>query len=257
MNPLLIHQFYTFLLVSARVGGLMTAAPLFNNKAVPKQVRAGFILIFALALTPLIETHTGPIPNNLLLLVAGVFKDALFGLAVGFLASLLFASVQMAGYFIDTQMGFGFINLINPFSEQQSSPLSAFEYQLAITLYLLANGHLVLLGSLARSFDAVPAGAVALPAEIGLSIAPMLTEMFTLGLRMALPAIGVMLLIDVAFGLISRMVPQVNIFVVGMPAKIIMGLTTVTMLLPYTAYFVGDIIGGTSDNLFHLVTLGR
>ena len=112
-----IHDFYAFLLVFARVGGLITAAPLFSNRAIPKQVKAGFILVFSLAIVPLVAPKTGPIPDNLFLLMGGVLKDAVFGTALGFLARVLFAVVEMAGYFIDTQMGFGFMNLINPFSE--------------------------------------------------------------------------------------------------------------------------------------------
>ena len=249
-----VHDFYTFLLVFARIGGLMSAAPLFSNRAIPKQVKAGFMLVFSLALTPLVAPHTGPVPDSLFLLVFGVLKDGLFGLAVGFVARVMFAAVEMAGYFTDTQMGFGFINLINPFSEQQASLMSTFQYQLAITIYLLANGHLILLGSLANSFQAIPPGAVVLQGSLAQVIAPLMKSMFILGLQMALPAIAVLLLIDVSFGLIARMVPQMNIFIVGMPAKVIVGLMIVAMVLPVISLIVGNIISGTSIGMNALVT---
>jgi flagellar biosynthetic protein FliR len=177
--------------------------------------------------------------------MAGVFKDAVFGTALGFLARVLFAAVEMAGYFIDTQMGFGFMNILNPFSEQQASLLSAFQYQLAITVFLLANGHLILLESLVKSFQVVPPGAIALHGAFGMALVPMLQTMFMLGLQMALPATAVLLLVDVAFGLVARMVPQMNIFMVGMPAKVIVGLMTVAMLLPVMSLVVGHILTGT------------
>ncbi len=252
-----IHDFYTFLLVFARVGGLMTAAPLFGNHAIPKQVKAGFILVFSLALVPLAAPHTGPIPANLLLLAGGVLKDALFGMALGYLARVLFSCVEMAGYFIDTQIGFGFINLINPFSEQQASLLSAFQYQLAVTVFLLANGHLMLLAAMQKSFLAVPPGAIALHGSFGLTMGPILKMMFMLGLQMALPATAVLLLVDVAFGLIARMVPQINVFVVGIPAKIIVGLMTVAMLLPIMSIIVGQIIAGTDTGMNALVAAAK
>lgn len=252
-----IHDFYAFLLIFARVGGLMTAAPLFSNRTIPRQVKAGFILVFSLALIPLVAPRVGPIPDSLLLLIGGVAKDAIFGLALGFLARVLFASVEMAGYFIDTQMGFGFINLINPFSEQQASLLSAFQYQLAVTVFLLANGHLVLLGSLVKSFEAVPPGAITMHAQVGMTMGPMLKTMFMLGLQMALPATAVLLLVDVAFGLIARMVPQINIFMIGMPAKVIVGLMTVAMLLPVMSLVVGQIMSGTELGLSALIAAAR
>src|SRR5947209_7149175 len=158
MNSLTVsvHEFYAFILVLSRVGGLMVAAPLLGNRAIPRTVKAGLTLIFALAIVPLVAAKTGPVPENPLLLAGALFKDALFGVALGYLARVLFASVEMAGYFADTQMGFGFVNLINPFTEQQTSLLSTFQFQLAVTLFLLSNGHLILLGAVVDSFSALP-----------------------------------------------------------------------------------------------------
>lgn len=252
-----IHDFYTFLLVFARVGGLMTAAPLFSNHAIPRQVRVGFTLIFSLALVPLVAPHTGPIPDSLPVLAGGVLKDALFGMSLGYLARVLFSCVEMAGYFVDTQIGFGFINLINPFSEQQASLLSGFQYQLAVTVFLLADGHHALLGALYRSCLAVPPGAIAIHGAFGLAMGPMLKLMFLLGLQMALPATAVLLMVDVGLGLIARMVPQINVFIVGLPAKIILGLMTVALLLPIMSIVVGHIIAGTETGLNALVAAAK
>ena len=250
-----VHMFYTFLLVFARVGGVIAAAPLLGNHAIPRVVRAGFALIFSLSLTPMVSAKVGPVPHHLLLLAGGVLKDALFGLSIGFAARLLFAAVEMAGYFVDTQMGFGFINVINPFSQQQSSILSLFQYQLAITVYLLANGHLALLGSVADSFATVAPGAVNPHGDIALTMTTLLRTMFVLGVRLALPASAVLLVVDLAFALVARAVPQMNVFIVGMPAKIIIGLTTVALIMPIMAIIVGQIIAGT-DMGIHLLTAG-
>ena len=248
-----IHTFYTFLLVFARVGGLIASAPILGNRAIPRIVRAGFALVLSLALTPLTATKVGPVPHHLLLLAAAVLKDGLFGISIGFAARLLFASVEMAGYFVDTQMGFGFINLINPFSEQQSSVLSVFQYQLAITVYRLANGHLALLGTVADSLQALPPGAVNPHGTFGLTAAALLRTMFMLGFRLALPAAGVLLVVDLAFALVARAVPQMNVFVVGMPAKILIGLTTVALLMPIMAIIVGQIMTGTDVGVHTLL----
>ena len=248
-----VHQFYTFLLVFARVGGLMSAAPLLGNHAIPRTVKVGLTLVFSLALVPLVSPGAGPIPTGLPLLIFCVLKDGLFGLALGYMARILFAAVEMAGYFVDTQMGFGFVNLVDPFAEQQSSVLSVFQYQLAITIYLLANGHLTLLGGLVESFGLVPPGMVSPKGTFGMSIMPLLQSMFVLGFRLALPAAGVLLVVDMAFGLIARMAPQVNVFIVGMPAKIIIGLATVALLLPLLSIVVGQIISGTSGGLHSLL----
>jgi flagellar biosynthesis protein FliR len=252
-TPIGVKEFYTFLLVFARVGGLMVTAPLLGNKAIPGMAKAGFAAVFALAVTPLALPHAGPIPDHLLIMAGQVITDVMFGLALGYLARVLFAAIEMAGWVIDTQMGFGIINLLDPFSEQQASIMSMFQYQLAITLYLLMNGHLVLLGALADSFQALPPGAVSPQGSFGLTIMPILQTMFGLGFRLALPAAGVLFVMDVAFGLIARFVPQVNVFIVGSPAKIIIGLTTVALLLPTLAIAVGQIVAGTQVGMGALI----
>ena len=246
MTDVHVHDFYTFLLVFARIAGVMTAAPMFGNRAIPKTAKAGMALFFSLAVVPLVSAKTGPIPTHLLVLAGAVLKDAVFGLALGYLAQLLFAAVELAGALTDTMMGFGFVNLINPFAEQQASIMGMFQYQLAIVLYLLANGHLMMLATLVRSFDAMPPGAIVVQSGFSLTVLAILKAMFILGIRLALPAIGVLLVVDMAFGMVARMVPQVNVFIVGMPVKILVGLITAAFILPLTALVVGQILSGTA-----------
>jgi len=249
-----VHAFYTFLLVMARVGGMMLAAPLLGNRSVPQTVKLGLTFVFTLALVPLVEPKAGPVPTHLLLLAFCVLKDGLFGLALGFVARILFTAVEMAGYFVDTQMGFGFANLVDPFSEQQSSVLSVFQFQLATTIFLLMNGHLMLLGGVVDSYGTVPAGMVSPQGLFGMSIVPLVKTMFVLGFRLALPAAGVLVVVDMAFGLVARMVPQMNVFMVGMPAKIIIGLATVALLLPILSLIVGQVLTGTEVGMHTLLS---
>ena len=227
---------------------------LLGNHAIPRMVKADFAFVLSLAIMPLAASKVGPVPTHLLLLAFAVLKDGLLGIALGYAARLMFSSVEMAGYFVDTQMGFGFINLINPFSEQQAWLMSNFQFQLAITVYLLANGHLALLGSLVDSFQALPPGEISPHAGFGLTIVSMMHLMFVLGFRLALPAAGVLLVVDVAFALIARTVPQMNIFIVGLPAKVIIGLTTVALLMPVMAIIVGQIVTGTTVNFGTLLS---
>lgn len=251
------HDFYTFLLVFARIGGVIVAAPVLGNQAIPRPLKAGLTLIFALAITPMAASMTGPIPTHIFLFIAAVAKDALFGMALGYISRILFSAVEMAGYFADTQMGFGFVNLVNPFSEHQESILSSFQFQLAITVYLLANGHLILLGSLVESFGILAPGNVSPNAAFGMMVLPLLRLMFILALKLAMPALGVLMVVDVAFGLMARAVPQLNVFLVGTPAKIIIGVTVVALTMPVTAIIVGQITTGTAAGLSALLAASK
>lgn len=235
----------------------MISAPLLSNKAIPKTVRAGFALIFSLAIVPLADKLVGQLPASLFALGGQVMADVVFGLTLGYLSRVLFAAVEMAGFFVDTQIGFNMINILNPFSEQQASVLSTFQYQLAITLYLAANGHLIVLGALAESFQTLAPGAVSPHPGFALAVAPILKTMFMLGLQLALPAAGVLLVVDVAFGLVARLAPQVNVFMVGQPAKVIVGLATVAVLLPAMALIVGQITVGTLNGLHTLIAASK
>lgn len=248
MNPdittIQFHNFYAFLLIFARMSGVLVTAPVLGNKAIPKQAKAGLAFVLSLSLTPMLQARVGKIPDHILVLGGEIVAEALLGLSLGYVGKLLFAAIEMAGYFVDTQIGFGFMNLIDPFSEQQTSVLSVFQFQLALTLYLLMNGHLLLIQAVVQSFEAVLPGAVSLTGHFGMSIAPMLPHVFALGFQLALPAVGVLVVMDVAFGLIARLAPQVNVFQVGAPVKIIIGLTTVAITLPALTTIIEQVIGG-------------
>ena len=246
-------QLYAFTLILARIAGVIGTAPFLSNRAIPMTVKAGLAVVLSLAVTPLAMQRIGAIPGHVFLLAAQVVGEAVFGMALGYFSLLLFSAVEMAGYLIDTQMGFGFVNLVNPFSEKQESIMSGLQYQLAITLYILMNGHLLLLGSVVRSLDALPPGSISFHSGFGLAVLPLLKLLFALGFRLALPAVGVLLTMDLAFGLIARLVPQVNVFMVGIPAKVIIGVGTMALLLPTVSLIVGQFIVGTASGLDALI----
>ncbi len=252
-----VHTFYTFLLVFSRTSGLVAVAPILGSRSIPRTVKAGLALVLSLAIVPLQEEHTFNPPTHLLVLTTQVVGEAMVGLVIGYLARLFFAAVEIAGTLIDTQMGFGFLQLANPFAEQPNSILSVFQYQLATTLYLLMNGHLLLINSVIDSFTLIAPGTFAPTAAFGSGFVTILQAVMLLCLRVALPAIGVLLLMEIAFGIMARLVPTLNIFVVGAPGKILIGLTTVSILLPAFALIVGQVVTESSQGIHQLMVHGR
>jgi flagellar biosynthetic protein FliR len=246
------HDLYTFLLVFARISAAVVTAPPLSTRAAPSTVKAGFALLFSLALVPGAVPLVGAVPVSLIGLALVVGKNVLIGLAIGFIAQILFACVQIGGQVADTQMGFGFMNLVNPFSQQQSSVMSTFLQQMALTLYLLANGHLVLLGAMRESFQSLALG-IGGHGVVAQSVGAVVQSTCVLGLRIALPTIGILLTTDIALGLVARTVPQINVFIVGAPAKILVGMATMILILPVMALIVGQIVAGTSFGLHALV----
>lgn len=251
------HNLYVVLLIMLRASGLVVSAPMLGSKTLPPTMLMGISFLLAICMAPMASHIVGPLPVSLVVLGFQAVQNLLFGLAIGYTARLMFAAVEIAGAITDLQMGFGFINLVDPFSQQQVSLVGAFYYQLSIVLYMMMNGHLLLIGALEKSLQVLPPDQIGIGGGVGPAIFPLIKVMLLLGLQLALPAIGVLLLVDVGFGLMARMAPQVNIFIVGMPAKILMGLMTVSLLVPALALIVGQIIPGIATGLNALMTGAR
>ncbi|CEK15334.1 flagellar biosynthetic protein FliR [Chthonomonas calidirosea] len=249
-----VHTFYVLLLLLGRTAGVLIAAPIPGNRPLPPLATLGFSLCLSLALLSQIAPRVGPIPPSLVLLAYFVAQNLVFGIMLGYIARFLFTAMEIAGSLSDSQMGLGFINLIDPFSELQSSLLSAFYNQLSLVLYLLLNGHLLLIAALATSFRLLPPDAPLLHSALGLAILPAIKTVFLIGLRLALPVIGVLFLADAALGFMARMAPQVNVFFVGLPAKLLIGIMTVAIILPALAFGTGQLMLGIDRSLNLLLT---
>lgn len=252
-----VHTFYSFLLIFARASGMISVAPVLGNRSLPNALKAGLALLLSLATTPLLEPLAKAVPTDILSLILQVMSEALLGLVIGYVARAFFAAVEMAGFLVDTQMGFGFLQLSNPFAEHPASVLGTFQYQLAIVLYLMMNGHLLLMGSLVDSFRVVVPGGFVPQSGFGMVFVPLLETLLLLCLRIALPALGVLLVLEIAFGLMARMVPTLNVFFIGSPAKVIMGLTAIGILLPAFAIIVGQVMLEGSNGIGRLLPLAH
>lgn len=238
MDPLWTSTqvFWTFLVVLFRIAGLMVTAPVFGSPNVPAPVKLGFSTAFALALTPTVALTVGHPPDNWLVFVGILLGETLVGMLIGYLVSLFFSAVQMAGAFVDMQMGFGIFQLMNPFSPTPSSLLSQLHTLLLTVVYLQVNAHHWLLAALADSFHAVPHSVLSLnPAQLQPLLSEVIVQVFTLALRIAAPATAVLIVVDAALAIVSRAVPQMPVFFVGAPAKIAMGLLVLAIVLPLIA----------------------
>ncbi|MEJ5252764.1 MAG: flagellar biosynthetic protein FliR [Chthonomonadetes bacterium] len=251
--------FWTFLVVLFRIAGLMVTAPVFGSPSVPVPVKLGFSTAFAIALTPTAVGKVGSPPDDWLTLVGVLLGETLLGMLTGYLVSLFFSAVQMAGAFIDMQMGYGIFQLMNPFTPVPASLLAQFHTLLMMVVYLQVNAHHWLLAALAQSLQALPPGGVALDAgRLQPLLSDVIVQVFALALRIAAPATAVLIVVDAALAIVSRAVPQMPVFFVGAPAKIAMGLLTLAIVLPLVAnVFVNTLPMAAQDILDMLGALAR
>lgn len=230
------HWMWVYLLTLSRISAVVVSAPVFGTSVIPAPAKIGLAVVLSLALTPLISPTVGAVPASLSMFAAGIAINAVIGLIIGFAVNLIFTAFQIAGQLIDIQMGFSMINVLNPISQQQSSGQSLLMSQLAITVFLIGGGHLILLGGLLQSFRMIPPGGLSMPLALYSAANSLFGETLMIAIRVAAPALAVLFLTDVSFSILTRMVPQLNVMIVGMPVKIIFGLLTVSMALPLVAF---------------------
>ena len=240
---------WAFLQVFARVTSLLVTAPVFGSTEIPPQAKIGLSGILSLALLPLVRGTLMPgAPPALGPMVGVLLGEVLIGLLMGLVVSLLFFAVRLGGDLIDYQMGFTQAATFNPQFNETVSPIANFQYRYALVIYLLANGHWMLLFALVRSFQQLPAAQLVMTGH-SLGVFTDLTfQMLVNGLMIAAPGAAVLLITDIAFAFLNRAVPQMQVFFVGMPVKIIFGLVIVLAALPMFTAVVADIAQNTIRN---------
>lgn len=254
---LMQNQTGFFLLIFARVTGIFTAAPVFSSRNVSVIAKAGLALAITYILFPLVYSSKTVVPDNFLTYIFTVIGEYLIGLILGFASSMVFTSVQMAGQLLDVQIGFGIINVLDPQSGQQMPLVGNFKYILAMMVFLATNGHHILLSALFASFKMIPVTGVSFQTAASGIIVDMVGETFVIALKISLPVLVALFLTDVALGILARTMPQMNIFVVGIPGKIIVGLFILSLSIPFYILFLEVAFNGMFRDIYRLLaTLG-
>lgn len=237
----------TFLLAMARIGGLVTFAPFFGSAAVIPWIRIFVGLVLTWVLLPVIGDRIGEIPTSTLGFSLALAKELLIGFMLGFCAKMVFAALEVAGEVIGFQMGFSFIQIVDPQTQVQSPFMGIFLNLAGMMLFLAFNGHHWLIQAVAYSYE-LGGGTVGGGATVE-QLLLSLTNMFTVGFKIAAPLAVSMFLVDLLFGILGRSAPQLQLLVLGLPAKGIVGFA----LLAATAYslfpFIARHLGGAESEL--------
>lgn len=222
----------SFIWPLTRILGLIMVAPVFGHSSVPRRVKIGLGVFIALILAPTLP----PMPDVGLGSWHGLFiliQQLLIGMAIGFIMRVVFAAVEAAGEIVGLQMGLGFASFFDPQSAGQTIVISQFFNLLAALLFLAVNAHLLLLGILAESFKSLPISPQPLSTAGFYSVANYGSVVFSVGLQLALPLIAILLMTNLALGILTRSAPQLNIFAIGFPITLGVGLIALDITLPY------------------------
>ncbi|MEW6386689.1 MAG: flagellar biosynthetic protein FliR [Thermodesulfobacteriota bacterium] len=237
----LIFNWKNFLLVALRVGCLLFFWPVWDNKAVPVQIKVYAALVIALALTPVVSPHLPPLPTDWLGVVQLLLREFLLGMSIGLVFRFIFSGVQMAGDLAAIQMGFSAVSLFDPQSQSYSTVIADILLLIAVLIFLTMDVHHLLFRLLAESFSEVPVGGLPLLPGRLFNFLPALGKlMFQLAIKVVAPVLAVLFLTQLALGLVARAVPQIQVMIVSFPLTIALGLIFLSLTLILVGPFLAQ-----------------
>ncbi|MBI3768944.1 MAG: flagellar biosynthetic protein FliR [Deltaproteobacteria bacterium] len=232
-----LPRMVVFVLALARVGGLFMVGPILGSRMAPMRVRAALVFFLALAMLPAIPAEAatalagdaGPIR-----LFAALALEVAIGFTIGLVAEFVFGGVQMAGQLAGIQMGIGISNLIDPQTQEHITSLAEWQNLMALLVFLAVDGHHLLIRAVAESFTLLPIGG-GFPATDGLGRVLVLAGgIFVIALRVAAPILVMLLLVNGAMAVLAKLIPQLNVFIVGFPLHVAVGLFMLAASQPFT-----------------------
>jgi flagellar biosynthetic protein FliR len=241
-----------FMLVLGRVAPLFMLAPMFSSRMFPPRARLIAALALAIGLAPLV-LRGGKVPLGALDLGGLMVKELLVGLAFAFAVGVVVAAVSVAGSFLDTLVGYAFGALVDPLTGNNNAVLTQLYGLVGLAVFIAIGGDSLVVQGLARTYDLVPLAAFPSIGAMTEGVQEAFVGIFASALELAAPVILALIITDLAFGLMSRVVPQLNVFAVGFPAKIVVGLLVIAASLAFAGGWIADAVreslGGAIDTV--------
>jgi flagellar biosynthetic protein FliR len=228
-----LSQFIGFAVIFARISGVMITAPVLNDANIPPQVKIAFSFLLSLIFFPLVAKPSVGLNPDLSFIIVTMVKELGIGVLIGFVAQMMFAGIGLGGELVGFQMGLGVANVFDPLTNTQVSLVGQLKTVIALMLFVGMDGHHMFIEALVKSYDLVAPGAGVLRQGGVDAYMSLAAKMFGVGIQIGAPLIVALLAANFAIGLVARAVPQVNVFVVGYPFTIGLGLLLMTLALPF------------------------
>lgn len=227
-----------FILVLLRIGGLVIASPIFGRVNIPQRVKVCLILALSylcFTIFPQTTEFYFTTLSGYLLVCAG---EILMGVALAFVTNIFFALTSFtAGQLIDMQIGYGIVNVYDIQNNTQIPMMGNVLNLMLLLIFFITNGHLILIRMVFMTVESMPVGTLTFAPGIGFTVVEIFAKAFMLGVMMALPVIASGLTLEITFGVLMRLIPQIHMFVVGVPLKMLVGLAVFTATVPVFAGF--------------------
>ena len=249
------YEIKSFLLILLRVSVVLFVLPFFNSRVIPALTKAGLALLITILIFPVCKSYAVTLPDTPWELFLVAIGELIIGMILGMLVQLFFEAIRIMGQLVGIQTGFAITNVIDPQYGTQISILSNFAYLCAMVLFLTLNGHLILLKEIGASFAIIPTGALNFNGLVFDEILQKSGDMFAIAIKIGAPVIAALLFVQAAFGLITKLIPQMNIMIVGFPKQIVMGLSFFGISLEGMLRYMERYLGGMDAMLLNMMNL--
>ncbi len=253
LSVLPVDRFELYLLCLARIGALTGSLPIYGTGTAPMRVRVGLAILLSLLIFPVVETklpNPGMEPINLGLLVAG---EAILGLMIGFTARLVFTAVELGGTIIGYQMGFAAANVYDPQNQRQVSLMSQFQNMMAMLIFLVLDVHHLFIEAMVASYDYLTPGQLDLSGGAVPFLMTLAGSMFSLGVQFSAPILAVLLLSGLVLGIMARVFPQLNVFLLSFPLNIGISFLVIGLTLNMVTSLLSREFYALQERILHLL----
>ena len=236
-------QIELFFLVLLRVSTIVVMIPILGERTTPARVKGGLAILITFLVLPFVG-HPAAGAEDLFTLGLRMGGEVLIGIILGFACRLAFTGIRMAGDLISFQMGFSIANIIDPLTSDQVSVITELQYLFAALLFLGVNGHHMMIQAVSESYTVLPVLGFHMTGALAQSLVDLSRNMFVIAVKISAPVVVALLFANLGLGLIARTVPQMNVFIVGFPLKIGIGMGMLMVTLPLfaavlTKFFLG------------------
>lgn len=231
-----------FLLVLLRASGLFLIAPIFSDNTIPKSIRVGMVIILSGIIVSALNHPEIQSITSLWELTGLAIKEIMIGFVIGITFKFIFMGIKTGGGILGYQLGFAMVSLPDVDTSGQVSIIARFWVLIATLIFLVINGHHMVITALVDSYRAIPVGMASMTAPVSEILIKCSGYVFIIAIKLAAPITVTLFLTDVSLGLISKVMPSMNVFFVGFPIKVGVGLATVAMSLPLFAYILENFV---------------
>ena len=241
LQQAIVSSVEVFMLVFVRMTGLFVVSPVFGRKDLPTYYKIGVSFFLSLLLTSTTTLQMPQTTGSVIEYASFVVKEFLVGVSIGFIPYLMFSVIYLAGQLIDMEIGFSMVSVLDPVSNMQIPITSNFYFIICILVFITVHAHHAIIKTVFYSYNVVPLGYMSIDGYTIENLIRLFSDIFVVGFKIAAPIVFTILLTDVALGIISKAMPQMNVFMVGMPLKILVGLVIIVITVPAMMVVLGNL----------------